>query len=297
MGIFNRNFNKPGPGVSKDEPRKKGAARFFELWTREFGDLVKLNLIFSVCILPSLAVFLIGLMLFYPSPAFLVSFCISLILAYPIGGAITACVYYITKMMRDDPSFVWYEFKRKFRENYRQAAPIGMLCTAFVYAQIMLWGSLLMLPEAMQADGSVTEVIINEGVMPVGPGGDLFWLIIGLFSLLLFGMLTPYIFMHFSYISLGTPGTLKNSVLMTFGHLPRSFMGALMGGIMWIAFALYFPLSMTAVPLILVFGITTSMLLCLMWVWKPFDKTFNIEETLIERMKQNDGVEEKEELL
>ena len=30
MGLFTRNFDKPGPGVSPDAPRKKGAARFFE---------------------------------------------------------------------------------------------------------------------------------------------------------------------------------------------------------------------------------------------------------------------------
>jgi len=271
MGLFARNYNKPGPGVNKDEPRKKGIARFFELWTREFGDLVKLNLLYSVCLIPSMVVFIFGFLFFYPSLAFLLSFCISLLLAYPIGGAITACVYYITKMMRDDPSYIWYEFKRKFKENYKQAAPVGMLCTSFVYAQILLWLSMVM----------------DEMT------GDLVWIIVGLVSLLLFGMLTPYIFMHFAYIDLKTFGILKNSTLMAFGHLPRSFMGAVSGGILWIVFALYFPMSMTIVPFILLFLITTSMLLTLMWVWKPFDKTFNIEETLVNRMKENNEKEQK----
>ena len=266
MGLFSRNYDKPGPGVKKDEPRKKGAARFFELWIREFGDLVKLNLLFSLCILPSIVVFVLGLLFFYPSLAFLVAFSISLLLAFPIGGAITACVYYITKMMRDDPSYVWYEFKRKFLENYRQAAPVGMLCASFVYAQILLWVSM----------------IVDQ------PGGDILWFIIGLVSLTIFGMITPYIFMHFAYIDLKTLGIIKNSVLMTFGHFPRSFMGALMGGIIWIIFALYFPVSMMAIPFILIFVITTAMLMCFMWVWKPFDTTFKIEETLIERVKEED---------
>ena len=61
MGIFNRDFNKPGPGVNKDEPRKKGAARFFELLTRDFGDLIKLNLLFCVCAIPTVSVFLLGI--------------------------------------------------------------------------------------------------------------------------------------------------------------------------------------------------------------------------------------------
>jgi len=271
MGLFSRNFNKPGPGVAKDEPRKKGLARFFELWTREFGDLIKLNILYSLCLIPSMAVFIFAFLFLYPSIAFFLVFCISLLLAYPIGGAITACVYYITKMMRDDPSYVWYEFKRKFKENYKQAAPAGMLCAAFVYAQILLWLSM----------------IIDEVT------GDIIWVIIGLISLLLFGMLTPYIFMHFAYIDLKSFGIFKNSVLMTFGNLPRSFMGAVLGGFFWIIFALYFPVSMMALPFILLIIITTSMLLCLMWVWKPFDKTFNIEETLIKRQKEKDEEEEK----
>ena len=32
MGLFTRNFDKPGPGVSPDAPAKKGAARFFEIF-------------------------------------------------------------------------------------------------------------------------------------------------------------------------------------------------------------------------------------------------------------------------
>jgi len=267
MSLFNRNFNKPGPGVNKDEPRKKGAARFFELWTREFGDLVKLNLLLCICILPSLVVFLFGFLVFFPSPAFLLTFIASLLIAFPVGGAVSACVYYITKMMRDDPSYVWYEFKRKFLENYRQAAPAGILCAAFVYAQIILWVSMFLSEQ----------------------NGDVVWFFAGLFSLIFFGMITPYIFMHFSYIQLKSLGILKNSILMTFRFLPRSFMGALMGGLVWIVCALFFPLSMIAIPFILIFGITTSMLMCLMWVWKPFDTVFKVEETLVERAKEEEA--------
>ena len=284
MGLFGRNYNKPGPGVSKDEPRKKGAARFFELWTREFGDLVKLNLLFCACVMPSLAVFILS-QGFY-GIYWLIVFAISLLLAFPIGGAVTACVYYITKMMRDDPSYVWYEFKRKFKENYRQAAPAGMLCTAFVYAQILLWES--MTQATMTLSEMEPDIALQGSVASGDPGVDIFMFIIGLASLLIFGMIAPYIFMHYAYIDLKTLGISKNSVLMSFGHFPRSFMGALMGGIIWIAFALYFPLSLITVPFIIFFGITTSMLLCLMWVWKPFDTTFKIEETLIKRAKEKE---------
>jgi uncharacterized membrane protein YesL len=265
MGLFNRNFNKPGPGVSKDEPRKKGIARFFELLLRDLGDLVKLNILLCICLLPSIVMFILSLAYVYP----LITFILSLILAFPVGGAITACVYYITKQMRDDPSYVWHEFKRKFRENYKQSAIIGILCTAFVYTQILLW----------------VLMFFNEE-----PAG-LSWLLLALLSLLLFSMITPYIFLHYAYIDLKTPGIVKNSVLMAFAYLPRSFMGAgpFLGVFLWIMLSLLSPdILFMGFPVIAIFGVTLSMLYNLMWTWKPFDKNFNIEETLIQR-KEEEG--------
>ena len=266
MGLFGRNFNKPGPGVNKDEPRKKGTARFFELLFRDFGDLVKLNMLLFVCVLPSIFMFSISLMGFYPA----ITFILALVLAFPVGGVLTSCVYFITKLMRDDPSYVWYEFKRKFLENYKQSAAVGILCTAFVYTQIILW----------------VMMVIDEDFT------GLSWFILALLSLLLFSMITPYVFMHFAYIDLKTLGILKNSVLMSFAYLPRSFMGALLGGLLWILVALFFPDSLLmGFPIIILFGITASMLLNLMWTWKPFDASFNIEETLNQR-KEEETAEE-----
>jgi len=262
MGLFNRNFNKPGPGVSKDEPRKKGFARFIELLFRDLGDLVKLNLLLCICILPSVLVFLAGMFGFYT----IYAFGLSLLLAFPIGGAMVATFYYITKMMRDDPSYVWYEFKRKFNENFKQAAPVGMLCTAFIYAQILLWGSLVFSDTA----------------------GDILWFIIALVSLIVFGMIAPYVFLHFAYIDLKTFSTIKNSVLMSFAYLPRSFMGAILGGILWIVFALYLPISLMVLPIMLLIGATMSILMCLSWVWKPFNEYFKVEETLIEKKEEKE---------
>jgi len=264
MGIFGRGFDKPGPGVSKDEPRKKGAARFFELLMRDFWDLTKINLLFCLCILPSVFVFLLGLSGLIDGLSG-VLFVLSLMLAFPVGGALVAYVYYITKMMRDDPSYVWYEFKRKFVENYRQAALMGVLCTAFVYAQILLWGTLLFGEQS----------------------ADLFIFIIALLSLLLFGMITPYIFLHYAYIDLRTSGVIKNSVLMSFGFMPRSVMGAVSGGMIWVISVLFFPASLLLVPIIVLIGISISIMLTMMWIWKPFDEHFKIEEKLNARLEEN----------
>jgi len=267
LGIFSRNFDKPGPGVQKDEPRKKGFARFFELLFRDFADLVKLNVMFCIVLIPSVAAFIFGSGFL----GMIIGFVAALLFAFPVGGALTAYYYYITKMMRDDPSYVWFEFKRKFLENYKQAAPIGILCTGFTYAQIMLWGNLI---SALQQGEAV---------------GEFLWHFLVFLSFIIFMMILPFIFMHFAYVTLGTFQILKNSVMMAFGYLPRSIMGSLLGGAIWVAFALFFPLSMMAAPLIILFGISISILLSLMWVWPVFNKCFKVEETLLEREQEENS--------
>jgi len=49
---------------------------------------------------------------------------------------------------------------------------------------------------------------------------------------------------------------------------------------------LFLPVSLIFVPIIVLFGLSISMLLCLMWIWPPFDAHFKIEETLIKRVEE-----------
>ena len=262
MGFFRINYNKPGPGVQKDEPRKKGFKRFIEVFFRDFMDLVKLNLLFTICVIPTIGFFIFGL------AGSFIAIVLSLLAAYPVGGAAVAYVFYITKMLRDDPSYVWYDFKRKFIENHKQASLVGILCTAFVYAQIYsLWGFLIV----------------------EGQGFDLIWFVVTLLATLLFWMIVPYVFMHFGYIDLKPLQILKNSILMSLGYIPRSFMGAITSSVIWVLAALYFPVSMLFVPLIALIGVSLSILLCLMWVWPPFESYFKIEETLMQRQEDKDS--------
>jgi len=262
LDIFRSNRNKPITGYKKGGPPKKGVSRFFEILVRDFWDLIKLNLMFCICVFPTIVLFLLGLFGLHPG----IMFALSIIAALPVGGAVTAYMFYITMMLRDEPSGVWYEFKRKFVENFKQAAPVGVICAVILYAQVMLWGFLLQ-------SGSEYELL---------------WVFATILTLLLFFMITPYLFMQLAYITLNTLQILKNSMLMAVSSFLRSLMGALFGCAMWVLFALYFPVSLFLFPVVFVIGISISMLLCLMWVWPPFDKMFKVEETLAERKHADD---------
>jgi len=254
MGFFTPNFNKAGRGVSKDEPRKKGFRRFIEIITRDFRDLMKVNLLFFLCILPSAALFSWGLL-----GNLVIVLILSVIAAYPVGGAVTASFFCITRMLRDDPGFLWDDFKRKFLENHRLAGAAGILTAAFVYTQIFLfWLPIL-------ADWEVADTA---------------WIIAALLLFILFFMFAPYVFLQFAYINLGTFTIIKNSTLLALSNLGRSLMGLICGLIPWVVMTLFFPITLVFLPIVPFFFFVLSWLLSLMWVWPVFDKHFSVEETL-----------------
>ena len=52
FGLFD--YNKPGPGVPKDAPRKSPLIVFFEILQRKFWNLIKVNMMFLIFNLPAL---------------------------------------------------------------------------------------------------------------------------------------------------------------------------------------------------------------------------------------------------
>ena len=109
MSVFTPNFEKPGPGISKDEPPKKGLALFFEILVREFWQLIKLNLIFCIACIPIVT----------------------------IGAAFSGLSKSTTKMVRDVPNDVWEDFKEGFRENILFSSICG------IFALIVFLGAYL----------------------------------------------------------------------------------------------------------------------------------------------------------
>lgn len=99
MGLFTPRFDKPGPGIEKDAPPKKGLALFVEIFMREFWELVKLNLLFLVTCLPIVT----------------------------IGAAMAGMTKVTVMMVRDIPNDVWYDYWRGFKENWKAGTVCGAL--------------------------------------------------------------------------------------------------------------------------------------------------------------------------
>ena len=54
MGLFWKNYNTPGKGVSKNEPEKRGFFRFFELFFRNFWTLFSCEMLYLLLSIPVL---------------------------------------------------------------------------------------------------------------------------------------------------------------------------------------------------------------------------------------------------
>ncbi len=99
MALFSRNYNKPGPGVRKDEPQKKPFFRFFELYGRNFWKLVVGNLWTVLLSLPILTI-----------------------------GLAQAGMTYIARMVSlDRHVFSTSDYFETIKKNWKQALPIGII--------------------------------------------------------------------------------------------------------------------------------------------------------------------------
>jgi uncharacterized membrane protein YesL len=200
------------------------------------------------------------------SGASLILLILSLAAAAPVGGAVTACFYCITKRMRDDPGFVGFDFKRKLKENFLVAIPAGILCTFVFYMQIYL-----------------IIIIAETG----GAGIEAWMLFVNVIILVIFGMVLPYIFVQLPYFYLNPGQLLRNSLILFSVNIPRSLMGSVQGGLIWGLFAFFYPFSIFFSPLIVFAAFTMSWLLTLMWIWKPVNERLKIEETIKQQKEEN----------
>jgi hypothetical protein len=234
--------------------------RFLLFIKGDFWDLIKLNLLFCVAALPSIALFILS----FISPLGVVALVLSLAAAFPIGGACSACLFCIAALLRGASGDVWHDFLRKLKENIKQASIPGVLYTGFIYLQVFLWQSFTL------SDTSIG------------------WLLATALSLLVFGMVAPYVFLQIAYIDLKTSKILTNSLLLSFGNFGRSILGFLCSGIVWFVFLLTFPGSLPFSPLLLILGFSVSWLMTLLCIWPPVNKQFAIEETLNSRHETSD---------
>lgn len=99
MALFQKNYDKPGKGVSKNEPEKKGFFRLFELYFRNFWVLVSAEFFFILMSLPVVT----------------------------IGLAQVGLAYICRMAARDKHVFIVSDFFGAIKRNWKKALPLGII--------------------------------------------------------------------------------------------------------------------------------------------------------------------------
>lgn len=254
MGLFNMHYDRPGPGVNPDTPRKKGAARFAEVLGRDMLSFWCAGMLALLSALP----FALGLILSLLTHAVL-----PMLLAGVLGGMIAAPQLAglqdtILRSLRDEPGYWWATYRRAWKRNLKGSLLPGAVCGLILAMQIFAaWH------------------------LGAGQGSLLAVLVIGL---VLLGGLAQYLFAQVALLDLPFASLLKNAVLLFFGYLPRTLLGVLWQGVYWGLLAGFFPFS---APVLLVTGFWLPALLSLMAIYPPLEKSFHIEET-IRKMREDE---------
>ena len=134
MGLFS-NYNKPGPGVAPDAPRKRGLSRLIEILGRDMGSFFKAGMLaFASCIEWNA-----GEVLEVLCHGQLVK-----ILALSVGAALagpqlTALADTILRSLRDEPGFWWQTYRRAWKRNAKASLVPGAIFGLLFGSEIFLF--------------------------------------------------------------------------------------------------------------------------------------------------------------
>lgn len=130
MSLFGFNdYNKAGPGISKNAPKKKPFFEFFELYFRKFWKLLQLNLLTVV-------------------------FCIPIV---TLGPALAGMTKVLRNYRLEKNAFIFHEFWKGFSKNLKQSLPVGLLDIFFA---ISAYAALRVYPAMYKESGSFVYIIL-----------------------------------------------------------------------------------------------------------------------------------------
>ncbi len=134
MGLFS-NYEKVGPGISKNPEEKLPFVRFFELYFSHFSRLIMLNFLFILAFLPFAGIMLAEYYMEPSSYAYVILYYVLFVLT---GIFVGPCVCGFTKVIRniscERPIFLWHDFWKAFRQNFKQGAVMGVIDMTFYVA-------------------------------------------------------------------------------------------------------------------------------------------------------------------
>ena len=226
MGLFTKNYSKPGKGVEKNEQQKRPFFLFFELFFAKFWKMIQLNLLYLLFWIPAIAAsaFMTNIS---PTLAYLLFF---LIAAFTAGPATSAAVYVLRCFTTRTPVFLFSDFLQQFKQNYKQS--VG----AFLFNAVALF--------ACYASYTVYAQLLPGGVLSILARAAIVLMAIVL------AFETFHVFLMIVTVDLKLRDIIKNCLLFVFLNLIRNVCTLIFAvGFLWMEYKLY-PLSVMILPFV-----------------------------------------------
>ncbi len=294
MGIFGGGYNKPGKGVDKNEPKKKGFFLFFEIVIRKFTKFLGLNCLYTMTsIIWIILLYLFGGIILantnvVENTASQIasmtqgidmaeiqgSVMVSLQAFFAIGifslwgsGPATASYAYITRCFtRGEHAWVVSDGIDKLKENFKK----GMFVVI--------------------ADAVVLVLGINAAYFYYGfyiTTGSILWMLltyVTMLILLLYTMIHPYLYQIMVTFECSIGAMYKNALLMMIAKLPQSFLIlAVEGAILFLLFTMVNPIAAALITIVV--G------LCVTHFPGQFYAARVIERSILKDMKKKPEIE------
>ncbi|HEX3025742.1 MAG TPA: DUF624 domain-containing protein [Clostridia bacterium] len=221
------NFNKPGPGVRKDLPKKRRFIVFFEIYFRKFWKLIQANLLFCAACFP----FFIPL-LFLLTSKIEVNY-IYLIGFLPIAGigpAIAGFTYILRNFAREQHAFIWMDFRDTYKSNWKQATLVTLI-------NIIVGTVLYMVISFYYAN-------LHKGQLMVVPFS------LSLVIAAIFIFVQYYLYTMLITFDLTTRQLYKNAVIFAVVGLGKNIVTTLICGIIVLLIYAFKPLTLALIPFI-----------------------------------------------
>ena len=210
FGFFD--YTKPGKGVEKEDYVPNISSYFNVLFGR-LSKLITLNLIYALCLIPVVAVFILFMPFGTETDEEVISmylFLTGAIMYLSVVGFVpfTAGFHYVLRnFARNDHAWVSSDFFAHTKKNLRQTLPLLAIDTAvsLVLPYLFRFYSTIMNTES-GALGTVSFLALTLLVI----AGAIYY------------MMHFYIFQMIVTFDLKLKYILKNSFVLTMGHLPRS---------------------------------------------------------------------------
>ncbi len=136
-------YDKPGPGVDKNAPKKKGIFLYFELFFRKFWLLIKVNMLYFLVSLPVMAIynfFIINeLSMLFPNldPVYLwqgsVIGTVILTILWGSGPVTGGFVYILRSYSREEHAWMVSDFFEKSKETFKAGMTVLLLDILFIF--------------------------------------------------------------------------------------------------------------------------------------------------------------------